>query len=426
MEARGFSLSPRARIFACLLAAITVAIALVLVLSPDQPGPPAGEAEAARYFEPEAIAAADDYRDPQRLIGLGLLVVELGLLAAFAIGRPRKVRGWLDRLEGRRRTGALLAGAGISLLIALASLPISLIFHERAVDAGISVQSLGPWLFDKLRGGLIGALYAGLGATLLVLLQRRASRLWPLIGAAIVTGFAIVTTFLAPIVLGPIFNDFERLPEGELRSDVLELADKAGVDIGDVYLVDASRRSTALNAYVDGFGSTRRVVLYDNLADGADREALRSVVAHELSHVENRDIPKGLLFVALVAPLGMLFVRELGGALAARGGTGPGKIAAIPAYGFAITLTALLLGIVGNQLSRAVEERADRFAIELTGSPEGLIELQTTTAASNLSQPEPPAWSQFLFGSHPTKLERLGIAEAYQRERDGSAPVGSR
>ena len=82
--------------------------------------------------------------------------------------------------------------------------------------------------------------------------------------------------------------------------------------------MDASRRSTALNAYVGGLGPTKRVVLYDNLIDEAERPELRSVVAHELGHVANDDIRRGITFIAIVAPLGLLFVRELAGGLAER------------------------------------------------------------------------------------------------------------
>ena len=88
---------------------------------------------------------------------------------------------------------------------------------------------------------------------------------------------------LAPVVLDPVFNDFTPLPEGETRSDVLELARAAGVKVGEVYSVDASRRTTAANAYVAGLGPTKRVVLFDTLLDRYSRDEIRVVVAHELA-----------------------------------------------------------------------------------------------------------------------------------------------
>ena len=98
---------------------------------------------------------------------------------------------------------------------------------------------------------------------------------------------------LAPVVLDPMFNDFTPLPEGETRSDVLDLARAAGVKVGEVYSVDASRRTTAANAYVAGLGPTKRVVLFDTLLDRYSRDEIRVVVAHELGHVRHRDVPRG-------------------------------------------------------------------------------------------------------------------------------------
>ena len=119
---------------------------------------------------------------------------------------------------------------------------------------------------------------------------------------------AALVTWIGPVLLAPVFNEFDPLPEGSAaRQEVLALAERAGVEIGEVYRIDASRRSTALNAYVDGIGSSKRVVLYDNLLESAQRPELRSIVAHELGHVAHHDIRRGLTFVALVAPFGLLF-----------------------------------------------------------------------------------------------------------------------
>ena len=296
------------------------------------------------------------------------------------------------------------------------ALPAGAWIHEQAVEVGVSTQDLAGWLFDRARAAGIAALIAAAGAAILIGLQRRLPRAWWLAASGVVVLFAVVSTFLAPVVLAPIYNDFEPLEPGPARSDVLELADRAGVEVDEVLRVDASRRGRSLNAYVDGIGSTRRIVIYDNLLERANRPELRSLVAHELAHVEGSDIPRGLLFVAIVSPLGMLFVREAGGALAERRGVAPGTPAALPAYALALAVAAFALGIAGNQLSRAVEERADRFALELTGDPAALIDLQTRLATVNRSDPDPPGWASALFATHPSAVERIGLARAYQQQ----------
>lgn len=414
--------TPGARIVAVGIGAIAVAELAALVLSPAQPGPEAVPVEPTDYLAPERIEAGESYRSDTRALFLIGLAVEFGALALVALALPRRARDRLASLERRPLLGAAAVGASLSITLAVLGLPVGLVGHELAVDVGLSVQSAASWLFDRIRSIAIGSLYAGAGAVLLVLLQRTLPRAWWVAGAGVIVSFAAVVSFLAPVVIAPIFNDFEPLDDGPLRSDVLELAERADVEVGEVYSVDASRRRTSLNAYIAGLGSTRRVVLYDNLIEAADRDQLLSVVAHELAHVKQDDIPRGILFVAIVAPLGMLFVRELGGAVARRAGTGPGRVGAIPAYALAISVASLALGLVGNQLSRAVEERADRFAIELTERPGALIEQRVSSAKRNVSDPDPPGWYSALFGSHPSTVERLGIAEAYRAQgRAGAA-----
>jgi STE24 endopeptidase len=406
--------SRRARIIAAALGAVVVAELAVWALSPEQPGPAAVAVDALDYLDAGRLQQALDFRAETRVLGLLGIALELAALGLVTLGRPRFARRVLRRFEARPLLGAAAAGGLLSLSLAVLALPLGIWAQQLAVDVGLSVQSLGGWLFDRARSAGIAALYAAAGALLLILLQRRLPRAWWLAASGVVVSFAAILTFLTPVVLAPIFNDFERLPDGPERSQVLSLADRAGVEIGDVYRVDASSRRTSLNAYVSGIGSTRRVVLYDNLLDATEGPALRSVVAHELGHVKANDIGRGLLFVALITPVGMLFVREAGAALAARSGAGPGQVAALPAYALALAIATLVLGIAGNQLSRAVEERADRFALELTDDPAGLIDLQQQLAERNFRDPEPPRWSRLLFATHPSTVERIGVAEGYR------------
>ena len=317
--------------------------------------------------------------------------------------------------------GGALTGAAISLALALVALPLAALAHSNAVDVGISTQSFLDWLTDRGKTIGIAALLAAAGAAVLLGVQRRLRRTWWVGAAGMIVIYAVVISWLAPVGLAPLFNSFEELPPGAARDSVIELGDRAGVEIGEVLVVDASRRVTSLNAYVGGIGPTKQVVLFDNLIESVESPALRSIIAHEFGHVRNRDIPRGILFIAIVAPFGMLFVRELGGALAARSGAVTGTPAALSAYVLAITVTVFAIGIAGNQLSRAVEDQADQFALELTQDPRGFIELQRSLAERNLSDPDPPGWVRELLRTHPTTLERIGTALAFEGQAEGRA-----
>ena len=265
----------------------------------------------------------------------------------------------------------------------------------------------------------IGAVFAAAGGGLLIFGMRRFGRRWWIPGAAVVVAFGVVITYASPVVLDPLFNTFKRLPAGQTRSDVLALARRAGVDVGQVYEVDASRRTTAANAYVNGLGHTKRVVLYDNLLKDFTPAEVRLVVAHELGHVRHRDVPRGLLYLLIVAPFGMFAVARLGERLAPREA---GRHAARGA-GRAARRRARLDGDHGGvqpALTRR-RARADAFALELTHEPETQIAFQRRIAIKNVSDPDPPGWVTFLLGTHPPTIERIGQAAtaAKASPRDG-------
>jgi STE24 endopeptidase len=414
------SRSRGARIGAIAVAMVIVAEGAVWLLGPGEDPIEAQAVSEDDYFSAAELERARDYRSGQRWLLVAGVGAQGALLVALACGRPRGAKQALDRLGARPIAGAAVAGAGISVAMAAVALPAGIWAHERSVDAGLSTQSLGPWLADLGKSTGVSAALAAAGAALLIGLVRRFPRTWWLPGAAGVVAIAAIFSWLAPVVLAPLFNRFEALPEGSTtRAEVLELSRRGGVEVGEVYRVDASRRSTALNAYVGGLGPTKRVVLYDNLIDRADDSELRSVVAHELAHVAHDDIPHGIAFVALVAPLGLLFAREVGEGLAGRSGADPRAPAALPAYLVGIALASFILNIPGNRLSRQVEANADAYALELTGDPQALIDLQRRLARENVSDPDPPGAVTFLLGTHPPTVERIGAAVAYEQ---GSRP----
>ena len=146
---------------------------------------------------------------------------------------------------------------------------------------GLVTQSWGGWAVDLVKGAAIGAGMSAAGGAALTVGVQRFGRGWWAPGSAAMTGFAVVFTYLGPVVLDPVFNRFTPLADGSTRDDVLEIAGKAGLEVGEVYEVDASRRTTAANAYVTGIGRTKRVVLYDTLLKDFTPAETRLVVAHE-------------------------------------------------------------------------------------------------------------------------------------------------
>jgi STE24 endopeptidase len=396
------------RLPVALVTAVVVAEAAVFLMRPRDRGPEPVPVGGRAYFSDAQIEKAEAFRSGQRWIYLAQTAIGLGVLVLI-VRRPP------ERLAAVRRpvlAGAAVAAA-ISLAVGVAALPLSAVARERAKDVGLVTQDWVGWLGDVAKTRAIGAGFAALGGAVLVFGMRRFGPRWWIPGAVVVIGFGAITTYLSPVVLDPLFNEFKRVPPGELRSDVLELARRAGVDVGEVYEMDASRRTTAANAYVTGLGRTKRVVLYDTLVDDFTPGETRLVVAHELGHVHYRDVRNGLIWLAIVAPFGVWAAAALAERLAPRGAElGP---RAVPAVALSLALVVAVLTIVSNQLSRDVERRADAFSLELTRDPGTFIAFEERIAVKNVSDPDPPAVTQFLLGTHPTTLQRIGQAEAFRR-----------
>src|SRR5581483_1612884 len=231
---------------------------------------------------------------------------------------PPAIRAALDRAGARPLAGAAATGAAMSLGFGALGLPLAAARHRRAVTAGISVQSWGSWFADLGKASAIGAVLNGGALAGAMALVRRFPERWWAPAAAGASGLSAVFMLLSPVLLDPVFNKFEPLPDGELRGEVLELAARAGVEVGEVYRVDASRRTTAANAYVTGLGRTKRVVLFDTLLRDFPPAEVRSVVAHELSHVRHRDVQRALAWLALAAPAGMQLAQHLTERMAGR------------------------------------------------------------------------------------------------------------
>jgi STE24 endopeptidase len=376
-----------------------VAEAAVLLLRPKERYPTV-KTEPRAYFSAAELERATKFRSGQLWLFGARTAVELGVLIAAVRLAPR---------AGRRpvATGAAVSVA-IGLATTTAALPLRAVSRQRAIDVGLITQSWGGWAVDLAKSAAISSALAAGGGALVVVGMRRFGRDWWAPGAAVIIGFAVVFSYLGPVVLDPVFNKFTPLPAGEARSDVLELAAKAGVDVGEVYEVDASIRTTAANAYVNGLGHTKRVVLYDTLLKDFTPAETRLVVAHELGHVRYRDVPHGLLWLALVAPFGTLVVARAAEKLAS-------DRTPVPAVLLALAITAPILTTISNQLSRAVERRADQFALELTGEPDAMVSFEKRITLQNVGDPDPPRWQAILLGTHPTTMERIGQAIAESR-----------
>jgi STE24 endopeptidase len=381
--------------------------AAVLALRPSEGLIEPDPVDVQEYFSHDDIVRARRFGRPQLALHALAGLVQMGVLIWFVAHPPR---------AGRTRplVSSALTGAALSATVGLVPLPLSALARRRALAVGLATQSWRGWARDVAKTSAIEVGMAAAAAPAGVALIRRMPRWWWLPGAGVVVAGASGMTLLAPIVLEPLFNRYTPLPAGELRDDVLQLAWQAGVEVGEVYEVDASRRTTAANAYVTGLGPTKRVVLFDTLLSCFTRDETRLVVAHELAHVRHRDVPRGLALLALAAPAGMYAAAQITRRLV---GSAPADASTLPALAVSLGVVSAAIGMVSGALSRRVESRADAFSLRLTDMPEPFVAFEQRIVKQNLSDPDPPRWLTRLLASHPPTVERIGIALAYARSR---------
>jgi STE24 endopeptidase len=359
------------------------------------------------FFSAEEVERARRYRRPRNLVLLLDLVLGLGGLAAFAFAWPG------DRLDSALRGvgwagRAALETAVVVLVLEALQLPGACwagYVQERRY--GFSTQTLRGWLADQAKGLAVGLVFSVGALTAFVALARWFPHAWPALAACGLAGFALLLSFVGPLVLEPLFNRFRPLEDASLATGLRALAERAGVPVRGVLVADASWRTTKHNAYVSGLGGTRRVVVFDTLLERGRPRELALIVAHELGHRRARHVLKGTALGMAGAAGFILVVWALLHWSALPAPSNPRVVPVVLFVGAVLELLALPLGAA---LSRRWEREADRFSIELTGDRDAYREAHLDLARANLSDLDPPRLLYVLTFSHPTPPERLAAA----------------
>lgn len=420
---------PSRRAPAIALAVLTVALLVVLVLiTPWEPlSAPAADRVApdpAADFTAAQRALEDAYHRPLwpavfGSLGISLLVT---LLLGFTPAGARLVRragALVGRSRfGERRSVLLVSGTvAITAVGVLATLPFDLWIAKIQRDYDIVVQGWDAYATDRLigYGFTLGATLLGLG--IFFALTRRIRNWWAP-GAVLAVGLVFGTSFVYPVVVEPAFNDFRDLPAGQVRSDLLDLAARDGITVSEVLIADESKRSTRLNAYVSGIGSSRRIVVYDTTLAKLPPEQIRSIVAHELGHVKTQDVLRGTAAAALGAAAGVCLVFLLLGSRRLRRAAGVEDPAHPTAMALLLAIVAVLTTVsspVTLMVSRKVEARADVHALTLTRDPAALIAMQQRLSSNNLSDLDAPRFVRAILSTHPSGPQRIAQARTWAK-----------
>ena len=346
-----------------------------------------------------------------------------GLAAALLLGLTpagARIVAWVAQPFGAHWLAeAVLGGLVILMLLWLASLPFVAWRHTVLRDVGLSTQNWRGWAVDLLKSGAVGAVTGAVVLAGFYTLAQVAPVWWWAFGAAGAAALTVLLSFIFPVLVEPLFNRFTPMPAGPLRDELVTIAARDGMPVQEVLVADASRRTTGLNAYVSGFGATRRIVVYDTLLREAPAGEVRSVVAHELGHAKDRDPEVGTLLAAIGAAAAVVALYLLGQWEPLLRRAGVDSIGSPRAIGLVLALVALaglVTGPLQSLVSRRVEARADQHALQLTGDTAEFAAMQLRLAAVNIADVHPPRLEYLLFATHPDTVERLAAA----REAAGS------
>lgn len=382
-------------------------------------------AAATDYVEAVREAFTPENRRYSRTgVTLAVIAPFYALLMAMLVlftGWSAKIRDLAVRVTRFRYVHTLIYVALYSLVAAVLALPLAW-YGGYALEHqyGLSNQSLGAWFGDQGKDLLLSIVIFGVvpitwlayGAI------RKTRHWWAWLGAGTLP-LVLLIVIVQPVWIDPLYNDFQPLEDKVLEARVLDLAERTGIPGRNVYQVDKSEQTKKLNAYVNGFGVSQRVVFWDTIIDAMDHDELAFVAGHEMGHYVLGHVWKTVGFITLLAFVLFFLSAKMMNALVARFGRRWGftelhDLASIPLLGATITLVAFFAQPAINAFSRFQEHQADIYALELTHLNDAGARAFLKLGVQNKANPEPSALETIMLWSHPPLVERVRFMQTYR------------
>jgi STE24 endopeptidase len=362
---------------------------------------------------------AREYANLRRLLffintGLGLAVLLVMLLTGLSLELRKLVEGW----TGNQWLVVPIYMAIFGAAYAILTFPLDIYAgYHLPQKYGLLHESFKAWLLDVVKGGLLAVV---IGLPLIEALYfgfRNLGDWWWLVGGFAYLLFVVVMVNLAPVIIMPLFNKFIPLENEELQSRIIQLGEKTGARVKGVYTMDFSRRTSAANAFVTGLGNTRRVVLGDTLTQHYTPDEIEVVMAHELGHHVHGDIWRGIALDSIVTLAGFYLANlVLQAGINWFGFRDLGDVAAFPLFVLVMVAFGLVTMPLNNGFSRARENAADKYALDITGNAPAFVSSMKKLANQNLADADPPTWAVWLFYTHPPIRDRVRRGETFARE----------
>ena len=338
-----------------------------------------------------------------------------------------KYRDWAEGAVSSRFLQAMIFAPPVIVTLAVLNIPLSVAEEWVLRKFGLSVQSWGSWFWDWTKGQMISVVIGIFLVWILYAVIRRSARRWWLYFWIVSLPIGLFLFFLQPMVIDPMFHKFVPLEQKDpaLTVALENMVQHAGGNIPPqrMYWMGAGKKTTALNAYVTGFGASKRVVVWDTTIAKMNTPQIVFVAGHEMGHYVLGHIPKLLGFGAIV-----LFVffylgyRFIGGVLGRWGGEweirGVEDWASLPALLLLLTIFSFAANPVTNAFSRHYEHQADQYGLEVThrltpDASQVAAQSFQILGEVNLADPDPNPVDIFLFYDHPAIPDRIRFCLTY-------------
>src|SRR6266852_5249241 len=283
----------------------------------------------------------------------------------------------------------------------------------------LSNQRLRAWVWDEIKGLLVGVVLAAIVTELLYFIIREVPQHWWLITWAVFLGLFVLLAQLAPVILFPIFYKFAPLENEELKERLVRLGERAGTRVRGVYQWKLSEKSKKANAALTGLGSTRRIILADTLLANYSTDEIEAVLAHELGHHVHRHIFKSILVQAGITFVGFWAANWVLHYAVDRQHMFEtlSDFANLPLLMLVATTLSFLVLPLLNAYSRFNERQADRYAFRSIPAVQPFITAMDKLAEQNLAERSPAPWVEWFFHSHPAISRRVAAARTWARVR---------
>ena len=360
-------------------------------------------------------------------------LVVLWLVLAWKLAP--KFRDWAESISSKRFLQGIVFSPLLILATDVLSLPTGIYDNWVERKYGISVQGWGSWSWDWAKGELISVVIGSLLITLLYAVIRKSPRRWWFYFWLVSVPLLVIGIFVQPLIIDPMFHKFVPLAQKDprLTASLQELVQHAGQNIPPerMFWMGAAEKSTALNAYVTGFGGSKRIVVWDTTIAKMNTPQIVFVTGHEMGHYVLRHIPKLIVLNSLAfLILFYLGYRCIGWVLARWGGKWGIRAledwASLPALLLLLSVFSFISNPIGNKISRYYEHQADQYGLEVTHAltpDSGQVAAQAFQILGevDLSDPEPNRLDIFLFYSHPAIPNRIRFALTYDPWSNGGS-----